>query len=80
VRPFGLHLKFADGAEGVVDLASELGSRLSGPLFDPLRDPEYFSKVTLAEGAPTWPNGVDLAPDVLYHDIAAQGKAMQRAG
>ena len=72
VAPYGLLLRYADGVEGVVDLTDELGSLLTGPLFEPLHDPDYFALVRLDEdGAPAWPNGLDLAPDALYGDLKA---------
>jgi hypothetical protein len=41
-------------------------------MFEPLKDPACFSQVRLSEdGAPEWPNGLDLAPDALYDDIVA---------
>lgn len=39
----------------------------SGPMIEPLRDHTFFRKVFLESGAPTWPNGFDLCPDVIYH-------------
>lgn len=76
VAPYGLRLRYADGVEGVVDLADELGSLLTGPLFEPLHDPAYFALVRLDEdGAPSWPNGLDLAPDALYADLKAASVA-----
>jgi hypothetical protein len=68
VAPYVLQLRFADGLEGTVDLANELW----GPMFEPLKDPAYFAQVRLDEdGAPCWPNGLDLAPDALYKKAAA---------
>lgn len=56
-------LRFEDGTEGEVDLASELW----GPVFEPLKDSDYFSQVAVAEyGTIAWPNGADLAPEFLY--------------
>jgi hypothetical protein len=63
VRDYVVWLKFEDGAEGEVDLASELW----GPMFEPLKSPEYFAQVAVAEyGTIAWPNGADLAPEFLY--------------
>jgi hypothetical protein len=44
---------------------------LSGPVFEPLKDPAYFARVTLdlVCGTVVWPNGVDLAPEAL-HELA----------
>ena len=63
VGPHSLALRFNDGASRRVDLLPELG----GPIFEPLRDPAYFSRVTLdpVAGTVVWPNGADLAPEFL---------------
>ncbi|MGH7687152.1 MAG: DUF2442 domain-containing protein [Candidatus Dormibacteria bacterium] len=68
VAPYRLKLRFADGVTGTVDLSNDLW----GEMFEPLKDPEYFAQVRLDEdGAPAWPNGLDLAPDALYEDVVA---------
>jgi hypothetical protein len=65
---YRLHLRFEDGAEGVVDLAPHLSFQ---GVFEPLRDPAYFAqfRVDPELGAVAWPNGADLDPDVLYARI-----------
>ncbi|MBX7244588.1 MAG: DUF2442 domain-containing protein [Candidatus Sumerlaeaceae bacterium] len=62
---YRLHLTFADGTAGEVDLS---GIAFSGGIFDPLRDPQYFGRVTVNDDTWTieWPNGADVCPDVLY--------------
>ena len=67
VRPLGgykLWLRFQDGLTGTVDLSTELW----GPVFEPLKDPAFFSRVTIHPELETvtWPNGADLAPEFLY--------------
>jgi len=63
VRDFTIWLKFEDGTQGEVDLASELW----GPVFEPLKSPEYFRNFEIAEyGTIAWPNGADVAPEFLY--------------
>jgi glycine/D-amino acid oxidase-like deaminating enzyme len=63
---YHLYLEFEDGLQGEIDLSA----RLFGPMFEPLRDPEVFSQVGLDEfGVICWPNGADLAPDALYHNL-----------
>jgi hypothetical protein len=63
-----LELVFSDGTRGVVALKDQL----FGPVFEPLRDPEYFNQAFVDEfGAVGWPNGIDLAPDALYEQIRA---------
>jgi hypothetical protein len=63
VGPHSLALRFNDGALRRVDLLPEL----EGPVFEPLRDPAYFSRVVLdpVAGTVVWPNGADLAPEFL---------------
>ncbi|MGB6000271.1 MAG: DUF2442 domain-containing protein [Thermoanaerobaculia bacterium] len=43
---------------------------MDGPVFEPLRDPDYFAQVSIDEfGVICWPNGADLAPDALYRRL-----------
>jgi hypothetical protein len=60
-------LRFEDGTAGEVDLAGEL----EGPVFEPLRDVQYFKRfVVLPElGTISWPNGADFAPEFLYAKV-----------
>ena len=71
-----LQLRFADGCEGVVDLAPHL--KFSG-VFEPLKDPVYFAKVRVDPelGTVTWPNGADLDPDVLYSRLTGKPISIQ---
>ena len=64
---YRLRLTFADGLVGDVDLADRFTGRV-GPMFEPLRDVGYFASVVVDEvlGTIVWPNGADLAPDVLH--------------
>jgi hypothetical protein len=71
VKPLGqyrLHLRFEDGAEGIVDLARHLAFR---GVFEPLKNTAYFSLVRVDKelGTIAWPNGADLDPDVLYSQL-----------
>ena len=63
-------LRFSDGAEGTIDLESEL----TGPLFEPLKNPGLFSKLRLDPELRTlaWPNGADLAPEFLKELLDAR--------
>ena len=66
VRDYVVWVKFEDGTAGEIDLASELW----GPVFEPLKNPEYFANVAVAEyGTIAWPNGADLAPEFLYDRV-----------
>lgn len=64
---YRLRLTFADGLVGDVDLASKLAGPV-GPMFAPLQDQEFFAQVRVDPelGTVTWPNGADLAPEVLH--------------
>jgi hypothetical protein len=59
---FVLWLRFSDGAVGEVDLREEL----EGEIFEPLKDPAYFSSFRVALDTVTWPNGADFSPEFLY--------------
>ncbi len=58
-----LWLKFSDGAEGEVDL----GSELHGEVFEPLKDVDHFRSFQMHPEFRTvvWPNGADFAPEFL---------------
>jgi hypothetical protein len=64
---FRLHVSFNDGSEGVHDFALLLKEQ--GPMLEPLRDDSYFARVFLEFGAPTWPNGFDIAPEWLRREM-----------
>ena len=60
-----VHLSFEDGSERTIDLEPYL----RGPVFERVRtDSNFFASVHVDREAGTivWPNGADLAPDVLY--------------
>jgi hypothetical protein len=66
-RHVGAHrvwLRFDDGVEGTLDLADELW----GEIFEPLRDPAYFGRFTVADTL-VWPNGADFAPEFLHERL-----------
>ena len=64
LHDFVIHLRFADGAEGDVDLSQEL----YGEMFEPLKDIEIFKQFSIHPEFHTlcWPNGADIAPEFLY--------------
>ena len=64
LRPYVVRVVFSDGEIRDVDLEP----LLNGPVFQPLRDPEFFKQVVVSDFRDTieWPNGADLDPDVLY--------------
>jgi len=72
VRDYTIHLRFADGTEGDVDLREEL----YGEIFEPLRDPALFGQFSLHPEfhTLTWPNGADIAPEFLYEKVQPRGQ------
>ena len=68
---YRLRATFSDGMAGEFDFSTIVGG--DGPMVEPLRDPAYFARVFLENGAPTWPNGFDAAPGWLRREIEAAG-------
>ncbi len=74
VRPqgnFRLEIEFSDGTIGVREF--DFAVRDTGPMAEPLKDPAYFARVFVEDGALTWPNGYDWDPDALYDDMSSAG-------
>lgn len=70
-----LHVEFADGTSGVVELERFLSKKeVDGTVFEPLREPEVFASARIVYGAVEWPNGADLAPDAMYDAIRQNGR------
>ena len=67
---YRLRLTFADGLIAEVDLAAKFAGPV-GPRFEALRDPTFFGLASVDPelGTVTWPNGADLAPDVLHEEL-----------
>ena len=67
VGNYTIWLRFADGAEGEVDLSSEL----VGEVFEPLKNQDFFRGFSLHNEIKTvvWPNGADFAPEFLRSAI-----------
>jgi hypothetical protein len=67
-----LDVRFVDGTSGRVDV-SRLAFGTNPGVFEPLRDPAFFERVQVCDGAVTWPGELDLAPDAMYEEIKAHG-------
>lgn len=67
VRHGILHLTFADGLSGEVDVLA----RMRGPVFKGARTSDGFARVEVDSetGTVVWPGGADLAPDTLYERV-----------
>jgi len=70
--PYSIEIHFADRALGVHDF-SELVHR-EGQMIEPLRDPDYFARAFVEQGALTWPNGFDLCADALRKQMEMAGE------
>jgi hypothetical protein len=68
---FRLALRFRDGLVAELDFSRDVLED-HGPMAAPLRDPEFFARVTIEDGALTWPNGYDIDP-VTAHLWAERG-------
>jgi hypothetical protein len=76
VRRLGGHklaIDFSDGTSGIRDFGFFLAEK-SGPMAEPLKDPAYFSRVFVEDGALTWPNGYDWDPIALHDEMKAAGE------
>lgn len=65
VDRYTIQVEFDDGLGKTINLEP----MLYGPIFKPLRDPALFAQISLNKdfGALEWPNGADIAPNVLYY-------------
>jgi hypothetical protein len=75
LEPHVMRVLFDDG---VVRDVQFIPGESDGSLVKELDDPEYFAKVQVDPegGTVVWPNGLDLAPEVLHGDhepVDAQG-------
>lgn len=69
IEDFKLWVAFDDGTSGEVDLED----KLSGSVFEPLKQVSFFSRVAVDPELETvvWPNGADLAPEFLKRHITS---------
>ena len=69
-----IHVVFNDEVEATVDCETWL----QGPVFEPLKDPRYFSRLFVDAGAVAWPNGADIAPETLYEAAVSESERSDR--
>ena len=62
LQDYRIHLWFNDSTEGEVDLENSL----TGKIFEPLRDLEFFRQFQLEGHTLAWSNGADFAPEYLH--------------
>jgi len=68
---YRLWVRFTNGREGVRDFSDMITE--GGPMVEPLKAPDFFSRVFVEMGAPTWPNGFDIDPINLYMEMRDAG-------
>ncbi len=68
IKDYILELEFTDGRRAQMDFRKKIVGR--GGVFAPLQDVEFFRqvKVDAEAGTISWPNDVDLDPDMLYSE------------
>lgn len=83
VNEYKLKLQFSDKKTKIVDLEPII--KKSKGIFQPLKDIEYFKKVSLDDSehplSICWPNGADVCPDMLYDmgkEVRKPSKAQSR--
>jgi hypothetical protein len=64
-------VRFNDGTAGEVDLSKSL----EGPIFEPLRDVEYFRRFCIEGHTLSWPNSADFAPEYLHELVHSRSIA-----
>jgi hypothetical protein len=69
---YRLEIAFSDGSVGIRDFA-DLVSRNS-EMVGPLKNPDYFARVFIEDGALTWPNGYDVDPIELHREMKEAGQ------
>ncbi len=75
---YRLRVEFSDDTVGERDFA--FLARESGPMVEPLRDPNYFARVFVEDGVLTWPNGFDLDPIALHDEMKQAGELRSTGG
>jgi hypothetical protein len=72
VGDFRLMIEFSDDTVGERDFS--FINRESGSMLEPLKDPAYFRRVFVENGALTWPNGYDWDPIALHDEMKEAGE------
>lgn len=68
---YTLELTFENGKKGTVDFASYVKK---GGVFERFSDIGYFKKFYINKelGVLCWPQGLDIAPETLYHEATKE--------
>lgn len=70
LAPWKVWIRFTDGSEGIADLSDVAGVGV----FKKWEDPAFWKSVYVDPESRTiaWPGGIDLCPDVLYHEVTGK--------
>ncbi len=63
LKDYKLQLNFENGEERILDMKPYMIG-----VFTELKNTAYFKKVEVVDGSIAWPDGQDLAYDMLYHE------------
>ena len=66
-----LWVRFTDGYEGIQDLSDFVAS--GGEMVEPLKSQDFFNRVFVELGVPTWPNSLDIDATNLYITLRVAG-------
>ncbi|MCC6765947.1 MAG: DUF2442 domain-containing protein [Deltaproteobacteria bacterium] len=59
---YKIHVLFNDGVQRTIDFSRWI----QRPIFEPLKDVEYFRRFVVEAGTVSCPNGADVAPETPY--------------
>jgi len=62
IKDYIIEVEFDNGYKNIVDCKRYI----DGPIFEPLKDINYFKKFIVDGWTVSWPNGADIAPETLY--------------
>ena len=65
ISTHALYVEIENGKKGIFDVSPYWNQGI----LKELQNPAYFNQVTICLGALTWPNGQDIAPETLLHDL-----------
>lgn len=68
---YRIHVTFNDDTAKTIDFTDWL----NGPIFEPLKNVDYFRQFFVDGWTVAWPNGADIAPETLYDARAAEEAA-----
>ena len=63
-KNYELHLSFANGKKGVFNFLSELQK----PIYQRLKDLDFFLTAHVEDGTVVWNEELDIAPEYLYEN------------